>query len=72
MLSIYRVAFNFRFTIPGDLFPNIDRIRDIQSPVFIIHGTRDEVRRSAPPRLRPRARARVERPARFCLSAAEP
>jgi hypothetical protein len=25
LLSIYRVAFNFRFTLPGDLFPNIDR-----------------------------------------------
>jgi hypothetical protein len=25
LLSVYRVAFNFRFTLPGDLFPNIDR-----------------------------------------------
>ncbi len=33
----------FRFTLVGDIFPNIDRIRAIDSPVFIIHGTRDEV-----------------------------
>jgi abhydrolase domain-containing protein 17 len=25
VLSIFRVAFNFRFTLPGDMFPNIDR-----------------------------------------------
>jgi fermentation-respiration switch protein FrsA (DUF1100 family) len=43
LLSAYRVAFNFRFTMPGDVFPNIDRIGHIQSPIFIIHGTRDEV-----------------------------
>lgn len=29
--------------MPGDVFPNIDRIGHIQSPIFIIHGTRDEV-----------------------------
>lgn len=43
LLSAYRVAFNFRFTMIGDLFPNIDRIHEIDSPIFIIHGTRDEV-----------------------------
>lgn len=38
LLSAYRVAFNFRFTMAGDMFPNIDRMRKIESPVFIIHG----------------------------------
>ncbi|TYZ62490.1 hypothetical protein PybrP1_001992 [[Pythium] brassicae (nom. inval.)] len=43
LLSIFRVAFNFRYTLPGDLFCNIDIIEAVQSPVTIIHGTRDEV-----------------------------
>ncbi|GLD92736.1 hypothetical protein PINS_up001315 [Pythium insidiosum] len=43
LMSIYRVAFNFRFTIPGDMFCNIDIIEEVASPVTIIHGTRDEV-----------------------------
>eukprot|EP00640_Fibrocapsa_japonica_P002727 CAMPEP_0113944730 /NCGR_PEP_ID=MMETSP1339-20121228/36221_1 /TAXON_ID=94617 /ORGANISM="Fibrocapsa japonica" /LENGTH=247 /DNA_ID=CAMNT_0000950031 /DNA_START=73 /DNA_END=813 /DNA_ORIENTATION=+ /assembly_acc=CAM_ASM_000762 len=43
LLSAYRVAFNFRFTLPGDMFANIDRINNIECPVFIVHGTRDEV-----------------------------
>ena len=66
LLSIYRVAFNFRYTLPGDLFPNIDRfvsllihfslcsinsthffsfvsISSVACPVYIIHGTRDEI-----------------------------
>mmetsp|Transcript_27654 Transcript_27654/g.36285 ORF Transcript_27654/g.36285 Transcript_27654/m.36285 type:complete len:264 (+) Transcript_27654:105-896(+) len=43
LMSAYRVAFNFRFTLPGDMFANIDRMKDIKCAVFIIHGTRDEV-----------------------------
>jgi abhydrolase domain-containing protein 17 len=43
LLSAYRVAFNFRFTMAGDKFPNIDYAPNIQCPVFIIHGTQDEV-----------------------------
>ncbi|CCI43847.1 unnamed protein product [Albugo candida] len=43
VLSMYRVVFQFRFSMPGDLFCNIDRIADIESPITIIHGTRDEV-----------------------------
>jgi abhydrolase domain-containing protein 17 len=42
-MSIFRVAFSFRFTFPGDLFPNVDRIGNIACPLLIIHGTRDEV-----------------------------
>ena len=43
LLSAYRVAFNFRFTMVGDRFANVDRVADIRCPVFIIHGTQDEV-----------------------------
>lgn len=43
LLSAYRVAFNFRCTMIGDKFPNIDKAPNIQCPVFIIHGTQDEV-----------------------------
>lgn len=43
LMSIFRVVFDFRFTMPGDLFCNIDIIDAVESPVTIIHGTRDEV-----------------------------
>jgi len=43
LLSAYRVAFNFRFTMVGDKFPNIDYAPHIRCPVFIVHGTLDEV-----------------------------
>ena len=43
LLSAYRVAFNFRFTLPGDRFPNVDRAPDVACPAFVIHGTVDEV-----------------------------
>lgn len=43
LLSAYRVAFNFRFTMAGDKFPNIDYAPCIECPVFIVHGTQDEV-----------------------------
>ena len=38
LLSAYRVAFNFRFTMLGDKFPNVDRVADVRCPVFVIHG----------------------------------
>mmetsp|Transcript_26887 Transcript_26887/g.47436 ORF Transcript_26887/g.47436 Transcript_26887/m.47436 type:complete len:291 (+) Transcript_26887:73-945(+) len=43
LLSAYRVAFDFRFTMVGDKFPNIDYAPHIKCPVFIVHGTQDEV-----------------------------
>ncbi|KAJ8600954.1 hypothetical protein CTAYLR_006308 [Chrysophaeum taylorii] len=43
VLSVFRIAFYFRITLPGDLFPNIDRIADVRCPVFVMHGTHDEV-----------------------------
>jgi len=42
-LSIYRIMLNFRWTLPGDMFPNIDRIKNVQCPVCIIHSIKDEV-----------------------------
>ena len=43
LLSAYRVAFNFRYTMMGDKFPNSDYAQHIACPVFIVHGTQDEV-----------------------------
>ena len=43
LTSVYRVMVDFRFTLPGDMFPNIDRMKHIQCPVLVIHGTRDEI-----------------------------
>lgn len=43
MISIYRIPFQLRFTLPGDVFSNIDKIGEVCCPVFIIHGTRDEI-----------------------------
>ena len=43
LMSIFRVVLNLRWTLPLDKFPNIDRIPNIDCPVFIIHGTRDEI-----------------------------
>lgn len=43
LLSIYRIPFHLRFTLPGDLFPNIDQIGKVKCPVYIVHGTKDEI-----------------------------
>jgi len=44
VLSIYRIAFQFSgFSIPGDQFTNEEKISSIRGPVFIIHGTCDEI-----------------------------
>ena len=43
LMSAFRVALKLRFSLPGDVFCNIDKVPFIDSPVFIIHGTRDEV-----------------------------
>jgi len=43
MLSIYRVPFHMRFTLPGDILCNIDRVSKVRCPVMIMHGTRDEL-----------------------------
>jgi fermentation-respiration switch protein FrsA (DUF1100 family) len=43
LCSIYRVVIEFKFTMPGDMFPNIDRIKQVECPLLIIHGTKDEI-----------------------------
>ena len=43
IMSALRVVFNLRFTLPFDKFPNIDRMANIDCPIFIIHGRRDEI-----------------------------
>ena len=42
-LSIYRIMMNFRWTLPGDIFANIDRIKNVRCPVCIIHSIKDEI-----------------------------
>jgi len=42
-MSIYRVILKFRFTMPGDMFPNIDRIKNIECPVLILHSIKDDI-----------------------------
>ena len=41
--SVYRVVFDWGFTVLGDKFPNIDRVRDIQCPVLLVHGQDDAI-----------------------------
>lgn len=43
LMSIFRVVCNLRWTLPFDMFPNIDRMSHIECPVYIIHGRRDEI-----------------------------
>ena len=43
LMSGLRVIFNLRWTLPFDKFPNIDRMPNVDCPVYIIHGTRDEI-----------------------------
>ena len=43
LMSAMRVVFNLRWTLPFDKFPNIDRIANINCPIYIIHGRRDEI-----------------------------
>eukprot|EP00930_Biecheleria_cincta_P050078 TRINITY_DN35258_c0_g1_i1.p1 TRINITY_DN35258_c0_g1~~TRINITY_DN35258_c0_g1_i1.p1 ORF type:complete len:267 (-),score=40.38 TRINITY_DN35258_c0_g1_i1:50-826(-) len=43
LTSIYRVAFSSTVTLPGDMFPNVDRIGQVECPVYIVHGTKDEI-----------------------------
>ena len=44
LMSILRVVFaNLRWTLRFDKFPNIDRIKNFDCPVYIIHGERDEI-----------------------------
>lgn len=41
--SVLRVIADFRYTFPGDMFPNIDRMPKITSPMLILQGSQDEI-----------------------------
>jgi pimeloyl-ACP methyl ester carboxylesterase len=41
--SVYRVVVNLGFTMVGDKFPNIDRIKEVVCPVVIVHGKDDTI-----------------------------
>jgi len=45
LASIFRVALPSpgNVTLPGDMFPNVDRIGQVECPTYIIHGTKDEI-----------------------------
>jgi pimeloyl-ACP methyl ester carboxylesterase len=41
--SVYRVVFDAGVTLLGDKFPNIDRLKNVECPVCIVHGKKDKV-----------------------------
>lgn len=41
--SIFRILFPFRWTLPGDHFCNIDKIGNVNAPLLVIHGIKDEI-----------------------------
>lgn len=43
MASVYRIMFKLRFTLMGDRMCNIDKIRKVQAPCYIVHGALDEI-----------------------------
>ena len=43
LASVFRILFNLRFSLPLDRFCNIDRVSEIDSPVFLMHGLADEI-----------------------------
>jgi fermentation-respiration switch protein FrsA (DUF1100 family) len=43
LLSIFRIAFGSRITLPGDMFANVDKIEHVKCPVYVVHGTKDEI-----------------------------
>jgi len=42
-LSIYRIVIDCGFNLVGDMFKNCNYVKKVICPVFVIHGTRDEV-----------------------------
>lgn len=43
LLSVHRVGLKLSCTLPGDMFANVDKMKNVKCPVFIIHGTNDEM-----------------------------
>uniref|UniRef100_A0A7S4I6B9 Serine aminopeptidase S33 domain-containing protein n=1 Tax=Odontella aurita TaxID=265563 RepID=A0A7S4I6B9_9STRA len=42
-MSVCRIVVDLGFTVTGDVFPNIDRLPEANCPIYIIHGTEDEI-----------------------------
>lgn len=42
-LSIYRVVFDSGCNLPGDKFPNLDYAPFVSCPIFLVHGTKDNI-----------------------------
>lgn len=43
LMSAIRVVMKCYFTLPFDIFPNIDRVGKFQVPTFVVHGQLDQV-----------------------------
>jgi pimeloyl-ACP methyl ester carboxylesterase len=44
LASVFRVALDLQTaTLPGDSFPNIDRIANVDCPILVVHGTKDTI-----------------------------
>lgn len=41
--STYRVILDLRWDLPGDQFLNLNKIKNVDCLIFIIHGTNDEI-----------------------------
>ncbi len=42
-LIIYKIMMNLRWTSPGDIFSNVDRIKKVNCQVCIIHSIKHEI-----------------------------
>lgn len=42
-LSVFRIVLDSGCTLPGDKFPNVDYLPSVQSPVLMVHGTKDSI-----------------------------
>jgi hypothetical protein len=43
LMSAVRVAVDLGFTLPFDIFANIDKVSKVKCPIFLIHGDKDDV-----------------------------
>ena len=42
-LSVYRIVVDTGCTVPGDKFPNVDFMPNVDSPTVMVHGTKDQI-----------------------------
>merc|ERR1712007_250721 len=43
LLSVFRVVMQMNYTLPGDIFANVDKINKVKCPVYVVHGTKDDI-----------------------------